>query len=171
MWELVYKKGRALKNWRFWIVVLEKTLGNLLDCKEIKSLILKEINQPWIFIGKAVAEAEVPILWPLDVKNRLTGKDPDAGKDWRQKEKTVAEEEMVRGGHWLNGHDFEHRLAKGWTQLSDWTITPPLILSLRDKILSPSLPFLFPNRVERIISIWLKYGMLLKITEGTMDAR
>ena len=94
-------------------------------------------------------------------------KHPDAGKDWRQKEKRAAEDEMVRGGHWLNGHDF----AKSRTRLNDWAITPPLILSLRDKILSPSLPFFFPNRVERITSTWLKYEMLLKVTEGIMDAR
>ena len=73
-------------------LVLEKTLENPLDCKEIKPVNPKG-NQPWIFIGSTVAEA--PILWPPDSESRLIGKDPDAGKDWRQKEKGVAEDEMV----------------------------------------------------------------------------
>ena len=66
-----------------------------LDCKEVKPVNPKG-SQPWIFTGRTYVEAEAPILWPLDVKNRLIGKDPDAGKDWRQKEKGVAEDEMVR---------------------------------------------------------------------------
>ena len=89
------KEGWALKNWCFQIVVLEKTVESPLDRKEIKSLNPKE-NQPWIFIGRTDSEAEAPILWPPDVKNWLIGKDPDAGKDWRQKKKRVAENEMAR---------------------------------------------------------------------------
>ena len=77
------------------IVVLEKTLESPLDSKEIKPVNL-EGNQLWIFTGSADAKAEAPILWPPDVKSPLTGKDPDAGKDWGQKEKGVAEDEMVR---------------------------------------------------------------------------
>ena len=84
-----------LKNWCFWIVVLEKTLESPLDCKEIKPVNPKG-NQPWIFIGKTDAEAEAQILWPPDVKSRLIGKDPDAGKDSRQEEKGAVEDEMVR---------------------------------------------------------------------------
>ena len=76
-------------------MVLEKTLESPLDSKEIKPVNPKG-NQPWIFIGRTDAEAEAPILWPPDVKSRLIGKDPDAGKDWRQKEKRAAEDEMVR---------------------------------------------------------------------------
>ena len=86
MWELDYKESWALKNWCFWTVVLEKSLESPLDCKEIKPVNPKG-NQSWIFIGRTDAEAETPILWPTDVKNWLTGKDPDAGKDWRQEEK------------------------------------------------------------------------------------
>ena len=86
MWETDYKEGRALKNGCFWTVVLEKTLESPLDCKEIKPLNPKG-NQPWMFIGRTDAEAEVLILWSPDVKSQLNGKDPDAGKDWRQKEK------------------------------------------------------------------------------------
>ena len=82
MWELDYKESWAQKNWCFWTVVLEKTLKSPLDSKEIKPVNPKG-NQSWIFIGRTDAEAEAPILWPLDVKIWLTGKDPDAGKDWR----------------------------------------------------------------------------------------
>ena len=64
-------------------------------------------NQPWIFTGRTDAEANVPILWPPDVKSQLIGEDLVVGKDWRQKEKGVAEDEMVRQHHWLSGHEFE----------------------------------------------------------------
>ena len=87
--ELGHKEGWVPKNWCFWIVVLEKTLENPLDFKEIKPG-NPTGNQPWIFIGRA--EAEAPILWPFDVKGQLTGKDTDAGKDWREKDK----DEIVR---------------------------------------------------------------------------
>ena len=106
MWKLDHKESWALKNWCFRTVVLEKTLESLLDCKEIQSVNLKG-NQPWIFIGRTDAEAETPILWPPDVKNWLTGKDPDTGKDWRQEEKGMTEDEMVGWYHWLSGHEFE----------------------------------------------------------------
>ena len=76
-----------------WTVMLEKTLEIPLDSKEIKPVNPKG-NGPWIFIGKTDAEVEAPVLQPCDVKSRLTGKDPDAGKDWRQK-KRAAEDEMV----------------------------------------------------------------------------
>ena len=74
--------------------MLEKTLEGLLDCK-IKPLNPKE-NQPWIFIGRTDAEAEASVLWPPDAKGQLIGKDPDAGKDWGQVEKGMAEDEMAR---------------------------------------------------------------------------
>ena len=75
--------------------MFEKTLESPLNCKEIQPVHLKG-NQPYIFIGRTDAEAEAPILWPPDAKSQLPGKDPDAGKDWRQKEKGAAEDEMVR---------------------------------------------------------------------------
>ena len=84
----------------------KKTLESPLDSKEIKSVNLKG-NQHWIFLGRTDPEAEVPIHWPLDAKNWLIGKDPDAGKDWRQEEKGVTEDKMVGWNHWLNGHKFE----------------------------------------------------------------
>ena len=104
MWELDYKESWVLKNWYLWIVVLEKTLESPLDCKEIKPVSPKG-NQPWIFIGRTDAEAS--ILWSPDVKNWLTGKDPDAEKDWKQEEKGMSEDEMVGWHHWLNRHEFE----------------------------------------------------------------
>ena len=93
MWELDHKDDWAPKDWCFW-TVLEKTLESPLDCKEIKPVHLKG-NQVWIFIGRTDAETEAPILWPPDVKNWLIWKDPDAGKDWRQEEKGMTEDEMV----------------------------------------------------------------------------
>ena len=89
----------------FQTVALKKALEGPLDYKEIKPDHPKG-NQSWIFIGRIDAEAEIPILWPPDVKNQLTGKDPDAGKDWRQEEKGMTEDEMVGWHHWLNGHEF-----------------------------------------------------------------
>ena len=82
------------KNWCFQTLVLEKTPGSPLDSKESKPVNLKG-NQPWIFIGRTDAEIEVPILWPPDAKNWLTGKDPDTGKDWSQEEKGMTEDEMA----------------------------------------------------------------------------
>ena len=106
MWELDYKESWAPKNWCFWTVVLEKTLVSPLDSKEIQPVHPKG-NQSWIFFGRTDADAETPILWPPDAKNSLTGKDPDAGKEWRQEEKGTTEDEMVGWHHRLNGHEFK----------------------------------------------------------------
>ena len=105
MWELDYKESWARKNWCFWTVVLEKLLESPFDCKVIQSVYPKG-NQSWIFIERTGAEAETPILWPLDAKNWLTRKDPDAGKDWRQEKKETTENEMVGWHHWRSGHVF-----------------------------------------------------------------
>ena len=86
MWKFDCEESWMLKNWCFWTVVLEKTLESPLDCKDIQPVNPKG-NQFWISIGRTDAEAETPILWPPDAKNKLVGKDPDAGKDWRQEEK------------------------------------------------------------------------------------
>ena len=91
MWELDHKEGWAPKNWCFQIVVLKKTLKSLLDSKEIKP-VSPIGNQSWLLI----AEAEAPILWSPNVKGWLIGKDPYAGKKWRQKEKGAAENKKVR---------------------------------------------------------------------------
>ena len=106
MWERDYKENWVPENWCFWTVVLEKTLESPLDCKEIQPVHLKG-NQSWILNGKTDAEAEAPILWPPDTKNWLTGKCPDAGKDWRQEEKGMTENERVGWHHQLNGHELE----------------------------------------------------------------
>ena len=108
MWELDYKESCVPKNWCFWTVVLEKTLESPLDCQEIQPVHPKG-DQSWVFIGRTDVEAETSILWPPDTKSWLTGKDPDAGKDWRQEEKGMTEDEMVGWHHWLNRHGF------GWT--------------------------------------------------------
>ena len=105
-WELDYKESWALKNWCFWTVVLEKTLESPLDCKKIQP-VHPIGDQSWIFIGRTDVEAEDPILRPPDAKNWLIGKDLDAGKDWRWKEKGKTEDEMVEWHHWLNGHEFD----------------------------------------------------------------
>ena len=115
VWELDHKEGWALKNWCFWPVILEKTLESPLDCKEIKPVIPKR-NQSWIFIGRTDAKAETPVLWSPDAKNWLTGKDPDAGKEWRQEEKGTIEDEMAGWHHWLNGHEFEQAVGDGGGQ-------------------------------------------------------
>ena len=106
MWELDSKESWALKNWWYWTVVLEKTFESPLDCKEIQ-LVYPKGDQSWVFIGRTDVEAETTVLWSPDVKNWLIWKDPDAGKDWRQEEKGVTQDEMVGWHHWLNGHEFE----------------------------------------------------------------
>ena len=105
MWELNYKESWVLKNWCFWTVMLEKTLENPLNSKEIQPVHPRG-NQSWIFIGRTDVEAKTPILWPPDAKNWLIGKVPDAGKGWRR-EKGTMEDEMVGWHHRLNGHEFE----------------------------------------------------------------
>ena len=133
MWELDHKEGWAPKNWCFWTVVLEKTIESPLDCKKIQSVHPKG-DQSWIFTGRTDAEAETPILWRSNTKDWLIGKDPDAGKDWRQEEKGMKEDEMV-GWHWWT---WVWASSRSWwwtgkpgvlqsmgsqsqTQLSDWT--------------------------------------------------
>ena len=108
MWELDCEEGWEPKNWCFWTVVLEKTLENPLDCKEIQPVHPKG-NQSWVFIGRIDAEAETPILWPPHTKGWLIGKNPDAGRDWGQEEKGMTEDEMAGWHHLFYGHEF------GWT--------------------------------------------------------
>ena len=88
-------------------MVLEKTLEGPMDNKEIQQAHPKE-NQSWIFIWRTEDEAEATKLWPPIVKNWLIGKDPEFGKDWRQEEKWITEDEIVGWHHWLDGHEFEY---------------------------------------------------------------
>ena len=108
-----HKEGWAPRNWCFQTVMLEKTLESPLDSMEIKSVNPKG-NQPWIFNGRT--DAEALILWPSVEKSQLTGKDPDAGKDWGQEKKGVTEDELVGWHHWLNGYEFEQTPGDGERQ-------------------------------------------------------
>ena len=105
MWELDYKESWAPKNTCFWIVVLEKTLENPLDCKDLQPVHSKG-DQSWVFSGRTNVEAEALILWPPDVKSWLIGKDPDTRKDWWQGEKWMTEYEMVGLHHRHDDHGF-----------------------------------------------------------------
>ena len=111
MLELDHEESWVLKKWRFWTVVLEKTLDSPLDFKEIKPINPKA-NESWIFIGRTHAKAETPVFWPPDANSQLTGKDPDAGeRPWGQEEKGAIEDEMIGWHHWLSGHEFEQALG------------------------------------------------------------
>ena len=110
-WSCMYvrvglKRKLSTEVLMFWTVMLEKTLESSLDCKEIQQINPKG-NQSWMFIGRTDAEAETPILRPSDLKNWLTGKDPDAGKDWRREEKGMTEDEMTEWHHWHDRHESE----------------------------------------------------------------
>ena len=140
MGALDYKESWVLKNWCLWTLVLEKTLESPLDCKDIQSVHAKG-DQSWVFIGRTDVEAETPILWTPDVQNQLTGKDPEAGIDWRQEEKGMTEDEMVGWNHQRNGHELVmdseawhaavHGVTKSQTQLSDWTELKTIVNSLK----------------------------------------
>ena len=151
MWELDYKERWVPKNWCFWTVVLEKTLESPLDCKDIQP-VHSEGDQSWVFIGRTDAEAENPVLWPLDAKNWLIGKDPDAGKDWKRRRRGWPRMRLLNGitdsmdmslsklwelvmvGTW---HAAVHEVTKSWTRLSNWRTD-----------------WLFPQAVTGIVILW-----------------
>ena len=106
MWELDYEESWVPKNWCFWTVLLEKTLENPLDCKEIQPFHPRG-DQSWVFIGRTDVEAETPILCLPHEKSWLIGKDPGAGNDWGQEVKRTTENEMAGWHHRLDGREFE----------------------------------------------------------------
>ena len=108
LWELDHKEGWVLKNWCFLTAVLEKTLASPLDCKEINQSILKELSAEHSLEG---LKLKLLYVTPPDVKNWLSGKDPDVGEDWRREEKGMIEDEMVGWHHRLYGHEFEQALG------------------------------------------------------------
>ena len=158
MWELDHKESWVPKNWWFQIVVLEKTLESPLDCKEIKSVNPKG-NQPWIFTGRTDAEAEAPILWPSDVKSQLITKDPDAGKDWRQKEKRAIEDKMVGWHSWCSGHELGQTPGDGEEQgglacCSPWDLEESI--GLGDWTTATRFVIAFVSRSKLILILWLQ---------------
>ena len=164
MWKFTYKKSWVPKNWCFWTVVLERPFESPLDCKETQPCHPKG-NQSWIFIGRTDAEAETPILWPPDVTNWLIWKDPGAGKDWRQEEKGMTEDEMVGRHHQINGHGFRWTLGDGDGQgglacCGSWGWKE---LGMTERLSWTQLkhqPFVWWYRVTYQFSICLNYGLL-----------
>ena len=108
----IIKKAEHWRIWFLWAVVLEKAPESSLNSKEIKPVNLKG-NQPWILIRRTDAEAEAPVFWSLDVNSWLIRKVPDAGKDWRQKEKRASEDEMAGWHQQCNGHELGQTLGDG----------------------------------------------------------
>ena len=120
MWELNHKEGWTLKNQCFRTVVLEKTLESALDSKKIKPVNPKG-NQPWIFIGRTDAEAEVPILWPPNLKSWLIGKDPDAGKDRRRRgQQKMRCLDSITDSMDMSLHKFQEKVKDSLACCSPW---------------------------------------------------
>ena len=152
----------------FWTVLLEKTVESSLDYTQIKPGSPKG-SQSWIFIGRTDAEAEAPILWSPDAKSWCNGKDPDAGKDWRQEEKGMTEDEMVGRDHCFDGHEFEQapgfgdgqrNLAcyspwglKSWTWLSNWTELIPNLHSIDEKTNAQKGSWAFLGTLQQAVEL------------------
>ena len=153
MWELDHKESWALRNWCLWTVMLEKTLMSLLHCKAIQ-LVDPNGNQSWIFIGKTDAETKAPKLWPPDAKNWLIGKEPDAGKDWRQ-EKGRTEDEIVE---WLTRSTHSSLSQWTWVWASSrswwWTGKPAVLQSMVCQNVGHAWATEL-NRVEVMVVLWL----------------
>ena len=183
MQELDRKDGWAVRNSWFWTVVLKKTLECLLDCKEIQPVNYKG-NKTWILIRRTDAEAEAPILWPPDGKSLLFGKDPDAGKDWRQEEKGMTEGEMVGWHHRLSEYVVVHSVISDslWHQASlSFTISQSLLRLMSIESVMPSnylilccslllRPSIFPCiRAFSIESLFLSGGQSIGVSASLGD--
>jgi len=163
----------------------EKTLESPLNCEEIKPVHPKG-NQSWMFIGRTDAEAETPILWPPDAKNWFPEKDPDAGKDWRQEEKEMTEDETVGWHHQFDGHEFEQapgvgngqgsltccspwgrRVEHDWATEINWTVDEILPLNYNLNFFFFVLTFI-PLTVSSVPS---SYVSIRRIGEKTMTKK
>ena len=165
MWELDHNEGWGPKNWCFWTVVLEETLESPLDCREVKPVHPKG-NQSWIFIRRTDAEAEAPVLWPPNVKSWVIRKDPDAGKDWRQEENGMTEDEMVGWHHRLSQREFEQgpRDGEGQGSLACYNPLGHKKLDTTEWLTATTTLFLFYNFYWGIVD--LQYYMF-KGKEGS----
>ena len=110
-WTIKKAEHQRIVNFELWC--WRRLLRVPWTARRSNQSILKEIDQSWVFIGRTDAKAETPILWPPDAKSWLIGKDPDAGKDWRQEEKGTTEDGMVGWHHQLNGQEFGWNLGVG----------------------------------------------------------
>ena len=156
MWELGHEESWAPKNWRFWTVVLKKTLESPLDCKEIQPVHSKEIS-PGCSLEGIMLKLKLQ-YWPPHVKSWLIGKEPDAGRDWEHEDKGTTEDGMTGWHHWLDGHEFEwtplvgdgegglvcsiYGVKKSRTRLSAWT-------GLNWTSWAPSGPTILPLQFSR----------------------
>ena len=149
MWELDYKESWVLRNWCSWTLMLDKTLESPLDCKEIQPVHPKG-NQSWVFIGRTDGEAETPVLWPHNANNWLIWKDPDAGKDWRQEEKAMTDDEMVGWHDRLNG------VGSWW-----WTGRPGMLWFMGSQETDMTERLNWTEQIPAKFSHWPFWGRLL----------
>ena len=162
MWELDHKEAWVVKNWCFWTVVLEKTLENPLDCKEIQPVHPKG-DQSWVFIRRTDAEVETPVLWLPDVKSWLIRKDPNAGKDWRQEEKGMC--------WWRNETPtLQSGLNLYILTLASYSyfILYPLHNNLQGKLPSTTIQRLYSAQAQGEITFSLAYLLQLRLCFGEL---
>ena len=168
MWELDCEESWVPKNWCFWTVVLEKTLESPLDCKEIQPVHTKG-DQPWVFIGRTDTKEETPILWPPHVKSWLIWKDPDAGKDWGQKEKGTSWQ--IDGETVETVTDFFLRGASKITADGDWSHEIKRCLLLGRKVMTnldrilKSRDITLPTKVH-LVKLWVFQWSCMDVRVG-----